>query len=166
MKIPARNSNASSERAGVIRTGSARAPSVLVVDDERLVADTLSLIFQRAGFETHAAYSAAEALQVASVHAPDMLVSDVDMPITTGVELALTLLQRNPKCDVILFSGHASVADLARAEAAGYAFPLLPKPVHPQVLLESVSERLGVEIPAELRVAVPAARLEAMRWSA
>lgn len=163
MKKPAQFSSTSSEHAD---RGRARAPAVLVVDDERLVADTLSLIFQRAGFATHTAYSAAEALRLASVNAPDILLSDVDMPGTSGVDLAMTLLERTPDCEVILFSGHASVADLARAEAAGYKFPLLPKPVHPQVLLESVSKKLGVPIPDELRIASPGAHHEALTWNA
>lgn len=163
MKKPAQFSSVSSEYAD---RGRARAPVVLVVDDERLVADTLSLIFQRAGFITHTAYSAAEALRLASLHAPDILLSDVDMPGTGGVDLAMTLLERYPRCEVLLFSGHASVSDLARAQAAGFEFPLLPKPVHPQVLLESVSKRLGVEIPKELRVASPGMHHEPLTWNA
>lgn len=163
MNKPAQFAGASSEHAD---RGRARAPVVLVVDDERLVADTLSLIFQRAGFTVHTAYSASEALRIASQNPPSILLSDVDMPVTSGVDLAMTLLTRNPDCDVILFSGHASVADLARAEAAGYEFPLLPKPVHPQVLLESVSKRLGVEIPPELRVVVPGKHNDALTWNA
>lgn len=163
MRKPAQFSSASSEHA---ERGRARLPVVLVVDDERLVADTLSLIFQRAGFTTYTAYSAAEALRLASLDPPDILLSDVDMPVTGGVDLAITLRKRNPKCDVILFSGHASVADLARAQAAGYEFPLLPKPVHPQVLLESVSQKLGVPIPDALRTGTPGKHHEPLTWNA
>ena len=119
-----------------------REPVVLVVDDEHMVADTLALIFKRAGLCTLTAYDAKGALEVASAIAPDLLVSDVDMPGMNGVDLALTMLERVPSCRVLLFSGHATHADLAPAMAEGYDFPLLPKPVHPSVMLENVARCL------------------------
>lgn len=129
----------------------ADSPTVLVVDDEHLVADTLSLIFKRAGFAAKIAYNAEDALEIAKLNPPDILISDVDMPNVSGVDLALDLLKICPTCAVLLFSGHATAADLAKATEAGYDFPLLPKPVHPQVMLDSVSRRLGVPIPRALR---------------
>jgi DNA-binding NtrC family response regulator len=120
-----------------------REPIVLVVDDEHLVADTLGIIFKRAGFCTLTAYDAAGALEIASAIAPDILVSDVDMPGMNGVDLAMTLLKLLPECRVLLFSGHATFADLSVARDAGHDFPLLPKPVHPAVMLENVSSCLG-----------------------
>lgn len=134
-----------------IGMGGVHEPIVLVVDDERLVADTLGIIFKRAGFCTLTAYDAAGALEIAAAIAPDILVSDVDMPGMNGVELAMTLIKRLPECKVLLFSGHATFADLFEARAAGHDFPLLPKPVHPAVLLENVSSCLGRK-PAKLRM--------------
>ena len=129
-----------------------REPIVLVVDDDRLVADTLTIIFNRAGFCALTAYDAAEALDIARAIQPDILVSDVDMPRMTGVELAMTLLQIIPECRILLFSGHATFADLSGAREAGHDFPLLPKPVHPAVMLENVSTCLGRK-PAKVRMA-------------
>lgn len=120
-----------------------RRPVVLVVDDDRLVADTLTLIFKRAGFRALTAYDAKEALEIAESVQPDILVSDVDMPLTSGVDLAMTLMETLPECRVLLFSGHATLADLASAHAAGYDFPLLIKPVHPAEMLKNVAKCLG-----------------------
>jgi DNA-binding response OmpR family regulator len=120
-----------------------RDPIVLVVDDDRLVADTLTIIFNRAGFCALTAYDAAEALNIARAIQPDILVSDVDMPRMTGVELAMTLLQIIPECRILLFSGHATLADLAIARSAGHDFPLLTKPVHPAEMLKNVKKCLG-----------------------
>ena len=120
-----------------------REPIVLVVDDDRLVADTLTIIFNRAGFCALTAYDAAEALEISKAIQPDILVSDVDMPRMTGVELAMTLLQIIPECWILLFSGHATLADLATARAAGHDFPLLTKPVHPAEMLKNVKKCLG-----------------------
>jgi len=129
-----------------------RGKIVLVVDDEHLVADTLGIIFKRAGFCTLTAYDAKGALEIATAIAPDILVSDVDMPGMNGVDLAMTLLKLLPECRVLLFSGHASFADLEAAREAGHDFPLLPKPVHPAVMLENVSTCLGRK-PAKIRMA-------------
>jgi len=115
-----------------------RDPIVLIVDDDHLVADTLSIIFQRAGFCALKAYDGKGALAIANSIQPDILVSDVDMPGMSGVELAMVLLQIIPECRVLLFSGHATLADLALARAAGHDFPLLSKPVHPAEMLKTV----------------------------
>jgi len=132
--------------------GGSKESIVLVVDDERLVADTLGIIFKRAGFCTLTAYDAVSALEIAAAIAPDILVSDVDMPGMNGVDLAMTLIKRLPECQVLLFSGHATFADLSGAREAGHDFPLLPKPVHPAVMLENVSTCLGRK-PAKARMA-------------
>jgi DNA-binding NtrC family response regulator len=136
----------------VVDLGGVREPIVLVVDDEHLVADTLGVIFKRAGFCTLTAYDAAGALEIAAAIAPDILVSDVDMPGMNGVDLALTMIKLLPECRVLLFSGHATFADLSVARDAGHDFPLLPKPVHPAVMLDNVSSCLGRK-PAKVRMA-------------
>jgi DNA-binding response OmpR family regulator len=120
-----------------------REPIVLVVDDEHLVADTLVIIFRGAGFCAFAANDAMGALEIASAIRPDILVSDVDMPGMNGVQLALKLLVTHPQCRILLFSGHATVADLAPAREAGHDFPLLPKPIHPAEMLRSISKCLS-----------------------
>ena len=119
-----------------------RHPVVLIVDDEPLVADTLSAILSRAGFIILTAYSGPAALELASMHAPELLISDVAMPDMNGVELALALLEVRPECQVLLFSGHATSADLVSAQDAGHDFQLLAKPVHPTEMLRHISKAL------------------------
>lgn len=119
-------------------------PVVLVVDDEEIVADTLALIIGKAGFCALKAYRADEALAMARLMPPALLLTDVQMPGMNGVELALQLTSEQPDCRVLLFSGHAVPVDLSAARAAGYDFPLLGKPLHPVELLEHISTSLGV----------------------
>jgi len=119
---------------------------VLVVDDEPLVADTLSVILSRAGFNTMTAYNAQTALHLAATTPPALLISDVAMPDMNGVELAITLLETQPRCKILLFSGHATSADLVGALDAGHDFRLLAKPVHPTEMLRLVSKSLGVPV--------------------
>jgi len=120
-------------------------PVVLVVDDEPLVADTLSIILSRAGFTTMTAYDAQTALELADITPPALLISDVAMPDMNGVELAIALLEIQPRCKVLLFSGHATNADLLTAMDAGHDFRLLAKPVHPTEMLRLVSRALSVK---------------------
>ena len=120
-------------------------PVVLVVDDEPLVADTLSVILSRAGFTTMTAYDAQTALEMAELTPPALLISDVAMPDMNGVELAIVLLATQPRCKVLLFSGHATNADLVTAMDAGHDFHLLAKPVHPTEMIRLVSKSLGIQ---------------------
>ena len=68
---------------------------VLVVDDDRLVADTLSLIFEKSGFEAKAAYSADEALECARGFTPHLLLCDVTMPARDGLSLVLDITRED-----------------------------------------------------------------------
>jgi len=118
-------------------------PVVLVVDDEIAIADTLAIILSKNGFAAITAYEGKSALEIARVIPPDLLLSDVAMPGMTGVDLAIALDEQIPDCRVLLFSGQSLTVDiLSDARAMGYDFPMLTKPIHPSVLLESISRCL------------------------
>ena len=120
-----------------------RRPVVLIVDDERVIADTLSIILKKNGFSTLTAYDGKSALELARTASPELLISDVVMPGMTGVELAIALAHMIPTCKVLLFSGQAATADLLEnARNAGYNFTTLTKPVHPTDMLRRITECL------------------------
>jgi CheY-like chemotaxis protein len=119
-------------------------PVVLVVDDEKVIADTLSIILKQSGFSALTAYDGSTALQLASDFKPDLLISDVMMPGMTGIELAITLTQLVPRCKILLFSGQAATVDLLEeARSLGHDFTTLTKPVHPTDMLKRISECLA-----------------------
>lgn len=120
-------------------------PIVLVVDDEKVIADTLSIILSRSGFLVQTAYNAESALDLARVIPPQLLLSDVMMgPGKDGMQLALELIQSQPDCKVILFSGHAATQELIEKQRLlGHNFTCLAKPLHPAHLLASICECLG-----------------------
>ena len=66
-------------------------PKILVVDDERLLADTTAAILRHAGFEARIAYDGFAALEVAGAFRPDYILADIMMPAMNGVELAIDL---------------------------------------------------------------------------
>jgi len=114
-------------------------PRVLVADDERVIADTLSMILNQSGFEARAAYSGEKALELAAAFAPDMLISDVIMADLNGIDAAIRIRALLPGIKILLFSGQAATADLLeKARAQGYEFEILAKPVHPQDLLNKL----------------------------
>jgi DNA-binding NtrC family response regulator len=123
----------------------AHRPMVLVVDDEKIIADTLSIILTKSGFDTMTAYDATTALALAKATPPDLLISDVVMPGMTGVELAITMSEVHPACKVLLFSGQAATIDLlAEARESGHDFTTLSKPVHPTDMLRRVTQSLAL----------------------
>jgi len=119
-----------------IPTTPAAKPKVLVADDEQVIANTLAIILNQAGFEAKAVYSGEKAIEALDSFAPDMLISDVIMTGMTGIEAAIQTRAKLPNCKILLFSGQAATADLLeRARAQGHEFEILAKPVHPTDLL-------------------------------
>ena len=113
--------------------------SIFVVDDEQIIAATLTLILQSSGYLARAFFDPMRALEAARFEAPDLVISDVVMPQMSGVDLAIQLKVLCPFCKVILFSGQAQTADLLRlARELGHDFDLLSKPLHPVELLRNV----------------------------
>jgi len=111
-------------------------PKVLVVDDERVIADTLAIILNQHGFDASAVYTGTGAVERARTVHPDLIISDVIMPDMNGIEAAIRIREFLPKCKILLFSGQAATADLLEsARAQGHEFEILAKPVHPQDLL-------------------------------
>ncbi len=109
---------------------------VLVADDEQVIANTLAIILNQAGFEATAVYSGEKAVESARLLQPDMLISDVIMTDLNGIDAAIKIRELLPHCKILLFSGQAATADLLdRARVQGHEFEILAKPVHPQDLL-------------------------------
>src|SRR6201999_576057 len=111
-------------------------PRVLIADDEQVIANTLAIILNQSGFEARAVYSGEKAIEAIDEFQPDMLISDVIMTGMTGIEAAIQMREKLPKCKILLFSGQGAIADLLeRARSKGHEFEILAKPVHPTDLL-------------------------------
>ena len=116
-------------------------PTILVVDDERAIADTLVLILKKEGFAASAAYNGKSALEQALTLKPALVITDVAMPGMNGIELAISLKATNLGCQLLLFSGHATTHELLEAaKEQGHEFNILAKPIHPIQLLAHLQE--------------------------
>jgi DNA-binding NtrC family response regulator len=118
--------------------------TILIVEDEKVVADSLAQILSSKGYDARVAYSAEAALQLVTQWSPDLAILDVMLPKMNGIELAVLLKERLASCHILLFSGQPTVeALMKKAKSEGHVFEILAKPVHPTVMLEAISKRLS-----------------------
>jgi CheY-like chemotaxis protein len=116
-------------------------PSVFVVDDDAIIASTLVIILQRHGYKATSFTGPTEALAAARRESPDILISDVNMPGLTGIELAILMRAQYPKLQVLLLSGNpASRQLLEHARSRGYDLQMLLKPINPSDLLKHIGK--------------------------
>jgi DNA-binding NtrC family response regulator len=117
---------------------------VLVVDNERLIADTLVIILMQNGFDASAAYSGEEAVQSALRLQPHIVLTDIIMGHMNGLEAAMLIADAIPHCNILLFSGQPATADLLmQARKNGRTFEVMAKPVHPDVILEQINNLIA-----------------------
>lgn len=117
---------------------------VLVVDDDRLVADTLSLIYNANGYECEARYSAADGFERAKSFQPAVMLCDVTMPEETGLELAHRIETTLPGTRMLMLTAYASNAAIVSAHSRRMLRPLklLNKPCRPDDLLRETQALL------------------------
>jgi CheY-like chemotaxis protein len=104
--------------------------SVLVVDDCQDAADSLALLVSAWGHRAHVAYSGVEALRLAALCRPDVVMLDVSMPGLSGWDVAPQIWQLNglEHVFIVAVSGSDLEVDRARSRLAGCDLHLL-KPV-------------------------------------
>jgi len=118
--------------------------AILVAEDDASIRDLVCRVLSRNGFTVMAGGSAREALASldGAGRRPDLLLTDVIMPDTNGVEFARALRVRHPDLPVIFMSGYHDLPDVPSAGGA-FSERLLQKPVSPEALLQAVHESLG-----------------------
>ena len=127
-------------------SGRLKGKRILIVEDEKVVADTLGQILTGKGYEIRVAYSAEDALSLLASWRPQVAILDVMLPKMNGIELALVLKEHMADCHALLFSGQPSVeALMQKAKNEGHHFEILAKPVHPTVMLDAISTLLCAE---------------------
>ncbi len=120
------------------------APTVLVVEDDPVILRLLEVNFELEGFAVLLAHDGAEGIEVARQQKPDVIVSDIMMPHTSGLEL-LTTLKGDPDTKaipIILLSAKAQTSDLKTGMDAG-ADDYVTKPFEPLDLVERVNALLS-----------------------
>ncbi len=102
--------------------------SVLVVDDEGDIRESLRMILEFEGYRVEEARNGLEALQKVRERPPDALLLDIRMPEMDGLETLRALRERGYDMPVLVLSGHADVATAVEATRRG-AFDFFEKPL-------------------------------------
>ncbi len=114
---------------------------IVVVDDEPQIAITLSEILGRRGYRTVWFTEPVAALALMQAHRPDVLLTDVNMPMLDGFDLALCLKRTHPHCRVLITSALGNDPEFAeRIATAGVSVVLEAKPVQICRFLSRVAE--------------------------
>jgi len=111
-------------------------PRVLVVDDNRDAADSLTLLLRSYGLNVHVAYGGRDAIVLAETVRPDLLLLDIGLPDISGLEVAREVRRHAwaRHARIIAVTGWGQEADKARTREAGFDAHLV-KPVDPEELL-------------------------------
>jgi FixJ family two-component response regulator len=125
----------------VVETGPAK-ELVAVVDDDESVRQAVHGVLRSVGLKVQAFSSAAEFLESGKQEQTGCLITDVQMPGMTGLELQAQLAKDEYRIPIIFITAFGNARMRAQAMRAG-AFEFLGKPFNDEVLLESVRAALG-----------------------
>ncbi len=116
---------------------------VLVADDEAHIVHVLSMKLRNAGYEVITAVDGEEALELCAAEQPDLIITDYQMPLMSGLELCRKLRASKKTRDIPAIMLTARGFDIAPEEmrAAGVA-TVLAKPFSPREMLRRVNELL------------------------
>jgi DNA-binding NtrC family response regulator len=115
--------------------------SILVVDDEKVVRDSLTKWFLEDGYQVGAAENANEALRQLQAQRWDIVLLDIKMPGMDGMELQTRIREIDPLATIIFITAHASVDTAVQALKCG-AFDYVTKPVDPDYLSHLISNAI------------------------
>ena len=94
-------------------------PTLLIVEDEAVLARNLAKLFTREGFEVLHASGTADAQRIASTTPPDVALLDLRLPDGSGLDLLDSLLATDPDLPVIMMTAFGTVADAVQAMQRG-----------------------------------------------
>ena len=121
--------------------------TILVVDDDPKLLKAISLRLKLSGYNVAVAFSGAEALILAESERPDLIITDIWMPMGTGFSLAYRLREHVPGVPLLFLSASRQANLKEMAEKIG-AVAFLEKPYEPETLLNTIAHILHPQ-PAE-----------------
>lgn len=117
-------------------------PSILIVDDEPTIVQSLTGLLTDDGFEVISASNGYEALKLIESESPDLVLLDIWMPGMDGIETLKEIKKDNPFIQVIIITGHGTVETAVKATKLG-AFDLIEKPLSFDKVIVSINNALN-----------------------
>jgi DNA-binding response OmpR family regulator len=117
---------------------------ILVVDDESHILHVLSMKLQNAGFEVVTAMDGEEALDICLAEPPDLLITDYQMPLLSGLDLCRELRKHDHTRSIpaIMLTARGFTLEPDEMRQAGIR-EVMAKPFSPREILEKVSQLTG-----------------------
>ena len=118
---------------------------ILVIDDDMFVRRTIERVLQKSGYHVHVAADGLEGLRTFRTVQPDLVITDIIMPVKEGLDTIRLLRTWSPDTKIIAISGGSRTAnkDLLREAAELGASVVIAKPFEPDELLVKVSNCLA-----------------------
>jgi two-component system nitrogen regulation response regulator NtrX len=116
-------------------------PTILAVDDESTILQSLSGILSDEGFEVLTASNGYEALKIIEAESPDLVLLDIWMPGIDGIETLQEIKRTNPFLQVIIISGHGTIETAVKATKLG-AHDFIEKPLSIEKVVVTINNAL------------------------
>ena len=117
------------------------AKTILIVDDEKSIIQSLDGILTDEGFEAISASSGNAALEIIEEEMPDLVLLDIWMPGMDGIETLIKIKETYPHLQVIMMSGHGTIETAVKATKQG-AYDFIEKPLSLEKVLLSINNAL------------------------
>jgi DNA-binding response OmpR family regulator len=128
-------------------------PTILLADDEPLITCVVAQRIRGAGYTVVVAHDGEEALELAQENPPNLVVTDLQMPRMSGIELAQRLQSHGPTANVPVIMLTARGYILQSADAPSNIKHLMSKPFSPKEVLAKIDALLGRSPAAGARAA-------------
>jgi two-component system nitrogen regulation response regulator NtrX len=117
-------------------------PTILIVDDELSIVQSLSGLLMDEGFEVSAASNGYEALQQIETDTPDLVLLDIWMPGFDGIETLKEIKQKHANIQVIMITGHGTIETAVQATKFG-AYDFIEKPLSIDKVIVAINNALN-----------------------
>jgi len=117
--------------------------TILVVDDEESICQSLRGILSDEGYEVRTAGSGEDALKAIEEDVPDLVLLDIWLPGMDGLEALKIIKAETPQVPVIMMSGHGTIETAVKATKLG-AFDFIEKPISLEKVVLLVNHALAL----------------------
>ena len=126
---------------------------ILVVDDESTICNSVKKILSRKGFTVDNTLNAEDALEKMKTNKYDLLITDLMMPKTNGLELLELVKKHYPEIDVLIITGYSSIESAVKATKLG-ALDYIAKPFTPDELNDRIQKAVEIRNRRSLNIKV------------
>jgi len=121
-------------------------PALLLIDDDVNFCAVVSRALHKRGFEVTVSHTTAHALAVIATSPPEFAVVDLKLPDGSGLPLVSSLKAADPNTNIVVLTGHASIATAVEAIKLGASY-YLAKPVNADEIVAAFGRRGDESVP-------------------